>query len=423
MGGAGSGVRKSGITVDGKPLEHYLREQSAAEIAEVQQAEIREKTWHPRAGRSRFGNTSGARTAPGEVVYTRHGRETHIIIAGTMFPWAEKAPYVRSGESVLGAVEYDEKADEIKCHECGRWFRALSPHLRDRATRDRKGRIRPRPHAMSPKVYKVKHGLNLVSALSIPSLCLSLSRRSTAARAERRPATSIAKLVEEKLADGMGLIEARRAAAQQYSAHYRFVANCHKRLRKGLAAPEPRKPPNYAQHDNLHAQCRAQLSVRILALSSRLGRMPTHSDLTADGISPCTVRRVFAMTVRQTFSLLKISPSPQARQQFSDDEVLACLKQRARVLGHPPSRRELKGFSPSYDTVIRRFGGLPAALLDGGLLEGGSMNPDQIVAKAIATMHELQRRAATKPEPRASGGGALQEPNRSRLAQTAERGS
>jgi hypothetical protein len=43
-----------------------------------------------------------------------------VIIRGHVFPRAEKEPFVASGESLLGALEYNQETDQTKCHECGK---------------------------------------------------------------------------------------------------------------------------------------------------------------------------------------------------------------------------------------------------------------------------------------------------------------
>jgi hypothetical protein len=58
-----------------------------------------------------------------------HLETRHVIIRGQVYRWEEKAPYTQSGESILGALEYDRKADKVKCHECGKWLTSLGPHV------------------------------------------------------------------------------------------------------------------------------------------------------------------------------------------------------------------------------------------------------------------------------------------------------
>jgi len=40
----------------------------------------------------------------------------HVIIRGHVFTREEKSPFVVSGESLLGALEYNQDTDETKCH-------------------------------------------------------------------------------------------------------------------------------------------------------------------------------------------------------------------------------------------------------------------------------------------------------------------
>lgn len=77
---------------------------------------------------------------------------THVLIRGHKFTYAEKSPFVRSGESLLGAIEYDEATDQTKCHECGEFFRGMGNHVK--------------AHGISRFEYNTKHGLRVRSPLS-----------------------------------------------------------------------------------------------------------------------------------------------------------------------------------------------------------------------------------------------------------------
>lgn len=79
----------------------------------------------------------------------------YVIIRGQVFRWEEKAPFVLSGKSVEGAIEYDRTNEKIKCHECGRWFASLAGHIRIHD---------------GVKAYKLKHGIRVTSALHAPKI-------------------------------------------------------------------------------------------------------------------------------------------------------------------------------------------------------------------------------------------------------------
>src|SRR4051812_44274200 len=78
---------------------------------------------------------------------------THVLIGGIVFPRAEKAPYVMSGHSVLGGLEYNEEKDRVKCHKCGNWFRRLGRHL-------------SQVEGISSSQYKRDHGLRQSTTLA-----------------------------------------------------------------------------------------------------------------------------------------------------------------------------------------------------------------------------------------------------------------
>lgn len=75
-----------------------------------------------------------------------------VLMAGQLFTFAERAPFLSSGESIGGAIEYDEEHDQLRCHECGKWFTDIGTHLRHR-------------HDLSAREYKIKHGLLLKTSL------------------------------------------------------------------------------------------------------------------------------------------------------------------------------------------------------------------------------------------------------------------
>jgi hypothetical protein len=81
----------------------------------------------------------------------------HVLIRGHLFTHTEKAPFVSSGESLLGALEYDLARDLVKCHECGAWKRGLGAHVL-------------RVHGINRLDYAQKHGLRKCAALSSPTV-------------------------------------------------------------------------------------------------------------------------------------------------------------------------------------------------------------------------------------------------------------
>lgn len=81
--------------------------------------------------------------------------QRYVIVCGDVFRWAEKEPFVPSGKSVLGAIEYDRDAETVKCHECGKWMHSISQgHLK--------------VHGVSAREYKINHGLFQKTPLMSP---------------------------------------------------------------------------------------------------------------------------------------------------------------------------------------------------------------------------------------------------------------
>ena len=77
------------------------------------------------------------------------------------FETREPAGHLEDGTpyfGLLGVLEFDEDQERIRCHLCGRWFRALAPgHLQ-------------RAHGWDHRDYKAAFGLTLRRPLQIPRL-------------------------------------------------------------------------------------------------------------------------------------------------------------------------------------------------------------------------------------------------------------
>lgn len=84
--------------------------------------------------------------------YYDTGHTEYVLLRGAVFKYAEKAPFVRSGVSVCGAIEYDAARDFLRCHECGEFFENLGVHIGS--------------HEISQDEYREKHGLNLRTPLA-----------------------------------------------------------------------------------------------------------------------------------------------------------------------------------------------------------------------------------------------------------------
>ena len=163
-----------------------------------------------------------------------------VLIRGHVFKYAEKAPFVASGESIYGAIEFKETEDLCRCHECGIFIRGLGNHIKF--------------HGMRREEYNLRHGLRIATRLSPPSL---------------------------------GKKHAKLARASGYKG----IKACLESIRKRRPAR-----PNFVHSGetaNLNARCRAQLYFRVGNLAAQLGHTPTGPELASAGISASSIRRQF----------------------------------------------------------------------------------------------------------------------------------
>jgi len=165
-------------------------------------------------------------------------RASHVIIRGHVFQYEEKAPFVPSGQSVLGALEYDETTDKVRCHECGTWIGGLGTHVK--------------VHGISRKEYNRRHGMRTNAALS------GLKTRQ----------------------------KHREAAIRNGNAE---------RLQKSQRSCSRGKGslPRSQESHNQNARCAAQLLFRVQNIAVRVGRTPTNSDMREAGIDHSTLVRRF----------------------------------------------------------------------------------------------------------------------------------
>jgi hypothetical protein len=165
---------------------------------------------------------------------------SHVLIRGQVFTYAEKAPFVASGQSVMGAIEFDQEADTCRCHECGEFIRGLGNHIKR--------------HGLQRQTYNLRHGLRRNGRLGSPTIA-----------AKHR---------------------------------LRVVGNNNKAIRMAIAAIRVKRPtmPKFvhsAETANLNARCQAQLIFQVQMLALRVGHSPTHPELRAAGISASAIRHRF----------------------------------------------------------------------------------------------------------------------------------
>ena len=183
---------------------------------------------------------------------------THVIIRGIPFLYAEKAPFVQSKMSILGALEYDETTDHTKCHECGKWIRGLGTHIK--------------VHGMKREDYNREHGLTLKSALG--GLTIRQSQRESSKRNNQ--------------------IRSPKAIAAREKTHG------HKRGKKQHVQLEV---------DNERGRCRAQLIFKLMMLAVETGHTPTNQEIEDSGITTAALRSRFG-SIANAMKSAGLEPTP-----------------------------------------------------------------------------------------------------------------
>lgn len=151
------------VTLNGAPVKEYIDKEVGREIGEVRNADKAVKVRRQIVSKS-LRNSSGARTTPGRSVFIFDKKTSHVMVCGTLFPAEAKASaFIIAGHSILGAQEYDQLADEFKCHACGAWRRDIPNHIGSSA---RSG------SSLHTTVagYRLKYGFKTTTALSVPSI-------------------------------------------------------------------------------------------------------------------------------------------------------------------------------------------------------------------------------------------------------------
>ena len=231
------------------------------------------------------GNVSGARTRPGVVVYQAGQRETHVIVAGNMFRWQDKAPYTRSGHSILGALEYDEKTGEVKCHTCGCWRKSIGHHI----ALCRSGGSSSHT---TVREYKLRHGFRMASGLHTPAVRETYQKRKNA---------TVISSTNQPL--GAHSPEARRA-------HSRTSA-----LRREVGISSDSE--NY----NLTVRCKAQRLKELHAYARKLRRCPKYKELRAyvnpygiKSFEPTALQRLFGVPTRMVLVQAGLQPPERGQR-------------------------------------------------------------------------------------------------------------
>ncbi len=251
-----------------------------------------------------------------------------VILMGQTFLYRQKAPFVSSGLSVKGALEYDAASDRVKCHECGKWFSNLASHVFY-------------AHQIMSRDYKVQHGLRLQSGLIAEGL-----------RAERIEVGK--RLHLEKRFTGFSPIAMERS----------------KKATKDRMAKGGNRQT--AERRNEDGRCHAQLMSRFKSLMESLGRTPSKGDMRAAGISPSSFMMAFNVeTLNQAISLMGADCNPQpGANKYSKIALTEMLIDFFVKHGRAPSSSDFRRkLLPAQTTYVRYFGSMKASLLAAGLMQ------------------------------------------------------
>lgn len=200
----------------------------------------------------------------------------HVIICGQRWLYSEKAPFVASGRSLYGALEYSEDSDTVRCHECGLWCNHLGVHVIS--------------HGITAKEYKQRHGLFLKTPLT--GLRQSEKKR---------------RIARERNQESV-----KKAKAAITIPGHRFMSPVR-------ASGEIR---------NKNGTCRAQLLHRLNMLSKRLGRYPTTIEVDSAVLDHQTLSHHFGGLPLS--KILEMVPAPE-KASLDDAFMLAALQRRRDV--------------------------------------------------------------------------------------------
>lgn len=258
--------------------------------------------------------------------------DRYVIILGQVFRWEEKAPFVPSGKSVQGALEYDRENEMVKCHECGVFVKSIGTHLRRNPLHSQ---------TINPREYRKRHGLRMASPI-----CAPLTSKKIKANLSD---TSLAypKMLPFSRADAKsrGWIQQRR---------------------KEAAIPRSSSD----ERRNLFGHCRAQISAKLKEIAVNLGRSPLASEVPSD-IVVAAKSHFVSWTIALVENSLQPNNPSSLRPKISEQVLADCLRDFYVLNRRLPRQKEFgpsRGRLPSYCVYRRHFGSLANAFKAAGLL-------------------------------------------------------
>lgn len=239
--------------------------------------------------------------------------------------YSAREPFVKSesGFGYMGVVEYDEKEDKVRCHECGEFFEYLWPHLR-------------LVHRVGIDAHRIKYGLNFNQPLC-----------------------------------GIKLSEQRRLQMTEKIQRigHKALKRRFKRSRK-QAAPRHIGTATEAQK-NKNGLCDLQMKTRYKIIEEDLGHQPTTQELRKiDHALLSAIERRYK-TLNNFRALVGGQPmTAQDYQTKTEAEIVDSLVRWKKENGRTPVTRDfqkaINGY-PQITTIYGHFGSLKNALSLAGL--------------------------------------------------------
>jgi len=196
----------------------------------------------------------------------------HVLINQKVFLYHDKAPFIPSGFSTMGALEYDVEQDAIRCHECGEFYSHLGAHVAQR-------------HGLLAKEYKRSHGLKVKTPLIGCQLRTRISE--------------------------LG----RKCAAQVTTAGRKS------RFKKGVGSTVVKQGVQFEKR-NERGTCSAQTLESIVRLARHLGRTPSIREMMDTGINITSTEDLFSMRMREIIEGLGLKPNGSGKKvKFNDERM------------------------------------------------------------------------------------------------------
>lgn len=268
---------------------------------------------------------------------------------------------VETGFGYFGAVSFSREGS-IQCHICGELRDNLSLHLRQ--------------HDINVADYREKFGISLSTPLTSEKFRNASVTRMLELRkkmAEEGSLERITRLCQE------GATRARKKGGKNY--------------KKGRTWMSP-------ENLNLKGICPDQLIELIRKAHDHYKATPSYAEFLA-----YYQTNRFATPIKRTFgswknAVRKAGYEPKQRvfstglAKYDDEELVETLSDFYKENRRVPTYSDFKrGFLPTWETYVRRFGSMQEARLKAGITDTIKRGGDQIhfIPKLMQALHETQR--------------------------------